>query len=243
MTNDPTQSDSGRGAAQGAIQDPETKDPETSENPETTALQDQGGRARGPRARNTPRTHLDSTAQLLARQKLREVRVVDIARSVGSSPATFYQYFKDVEDAVFQLAEEASLEMPAVVELIEGSWDKNGMERARSIVKALIRHWDKHHAVLRVRNLASDEGDRRFMIARSHAMRPMLEALARHIEASKEAGRLRDTLNAQAGAAALGAVLERLAAYHQELELIGVSLDDLIESSAYILYRNVTGRD
>ena len=39
----------------------------------------------------------------------------------------------------------------------------------------------------------------------------------------------------------MGAILERMAAYHRELELIGVSLDDLVESSAYILYRNITG--
>jgi hypothetical protein len=74
-------------------------------------------------------------------------------------------------------------------------------------------------------------------------MSPLLDALTTQIEVSKRAGRLRDILNARAGAAALGAILERLAAYHKELELIGVSRDDLVESSAYILYRNIRGRD
>ena len=205
-------------------------------------LQDQSGRPLGARAQTTRRMLLDSTAELLAQQSLRDVRVVDIARGVGSSPATFYQYFKDVEDAVLELAEEASLEMPAVIALIEDPWhEADGMERARAVVNAFIRHWDTHHAVLRVRNLASDEGDRRFAVVRAKAMSPLLDVLAKHIELAKQAGRLRDTLHARAGAAALGAILERLAAYHKELELIGVSLEDLVESSAYILYRNLTG--
>lgn len=205
-------------------------------------LQDQSGRRLGTRAQTTRRTLLDATAELLAQQSLRDVRVVDIARRVGSSPATFYQYFKDVEDAVLELAQEASLQMPAVIALIEDPWlEADGMERARAVVNAFIHHWDTHHAVLRVRNLASDEGDIRFATVRATAMSPLLEVLAKHIEASKQAGRLRETLNARAGAAALGAILERLAAYHKELELIGVSLDDLVESSAYILYRNITG--
>ena len=205
---------------------------------------EENGRALGPRAQSTRQALLDATAELLAQQSLRDVRVVDIARSVGSSPATFYQYFKDVEDAVLQLAEEASREMPAILALIEGPWDEaDGMQQARAIVDAFIRHWDEHHAVLRVRNLASDEGDLRFAAVRANAMSPLLDALATQIEISTKAGRLRDTLNARAGAAALGAILERLAAYHKELELIGVSRDDLVESSAYILYRNITGRD
>jgi AcrR family transcriptional regulator len=205
-------------------------------------LQDQAGRALGPRAQSTRRSLLDSTAELLAQHSLREVRVVDIARRVGSSPATFYQYFKDVEDAVLQLAGEASLEMPAILDLMEAPWEEvDGMDRARAIVEAFIEHWDKHHAVLRVRNLASDEGDLRFAAVRAKALSPVLQALAKHIESSKQAGRLRDSLNANAGAAALGAILERLAAYHRELEKLGVSLDELVESSAYMLYRNITG--
>ena len=205
-------------------------------------LLDQSGRVLGPRAQNTRRTLLDSTAELLAEQSLRDVRVVDIARRVGSSPATFYQYFKDVEDAVLQLSQEASLEMPAIVSQIQGGWDEaTGMDRARGIVRAFIDHWDKYHAVLRVRNLASDEGDTRFAIVRASAMSPVLEAFAQQIEAAKQAGRLRESLNPRAGAAAMGAILERLAAYHKQLELIGVQLEDLVESSAYIVYRNLTG--
>jgi AcrR family transcriptional regulator len=203
---------------------------------------DQSGRVLGLRAQETRDRLMRATAELLTKRKVREVRVVDIARAVGSSPATFYQYFKDVEDAVLQLSQEASLEMPAIISQIRGEWDEaTGMDRARGIVRGFIDHWDKYHAVLRVRNLASDEGDARFASVRAAAMSPVLEAFGQQIEAAKQAGRLRESLNPRAGAAAMGAILERLAAYHKQLELIGVQLDDLIESSAYIVYRTLTG--
>ena len=44
-------------------------------------------------------------------------------------------------------------------------------------------------------------------------------------------------------AAAMSAILERLAAYHRELEVLGVDRADLIETSARILHRTVSGED
>jgi AcrR family transcriptional regulator len=185
---------------------------------------------------------LQSTEQLLARQSLRDLRVIEIARNVGASPATFYQYFKDVEDAVLALAEQASQEMPAVAEWLEGSWQGElGLARARAIVLAFIELWDRHHAALRVRNLASDEGDERFQAVRGRAMSPVLRGLARQIELSQRAGRVSAQEDPQAGAAAMGAILERMGAYHRELASAGVAREKLIETSARILHRGVTG--
>lgn len=201
---------------------------------------DQSGRVLGPRAQGTRQRLLDSTAQLLERQSLRELRVIDIARKVGASPATFYQYFRDVEDAVLCLAGQASDEMPAMLELIEGSWrGRHGLEKARQIADAFIRHWDAHHAVLRVRNLASDEGDPRFRRVRQRAMTPILEALAATISTHRRA---RSGEHPYAAAAAMAAILERLAAYHKELEVVGITRADLVETTAHILHRTVTGR-
>jgi len=63
------------------------------------------GRALGRRGQQTRTRLLEATAQMLERVGLRDLRVVDIARVVGTSPATFYQYFRDVEEAVLALAE------------------------------------------------------------------------------------------------------------------------------------------
>ena len=53
---------------------------------------------------------------------LNPIPVVEITRRVGTSAATFYHYFEDVEEAALALAEQAAEEMPALVALIDGSW-------------------------------------------------------------------------------------------------------------------------
>jgi AcrR family transcriptional regulator len=207
-----------------------------------SGLVDQTGRVLGLRAQTTRQRLLDSAKDLLDDRGLRELRVIDISRKVGTSPATFYQYFKDVEEAVLCLAQQASDEMPALAEFLEGDWlDTGGPDRARSIVDAFIDHWDDHHAVLRVRNLASDEGDARFRSVRAQSMEPVLRGLAHLVKAAQADGRISKHEDPNAAAAAMGAILERLAAYHAELEQIGVTRARLVETSARILYRTVTG--
>lgn len=204
---------------------------------------DQSGRELGPRALHTRRRLLDATVELLESSSVRDLSVVEIARRAGTSPATFYQYFKDVGEATLRLAEEAAAEMPVVVETIQGSWrGQKGMETAREIADAFVRHWDAYRAVLLVRNLAADEGERRFQKVRRRALRPVLEALAAKIEESQPAAVAAGDVHPYAAAAALASILERLAAYHKDLEPIGVRRDDLVETCARIMYQTVTGR-
>ena len=49
-------------------------------------------------------------------------------------------------------------------------------------------------------------------------------------------------MNPVAAAAAFAAILERLAAYHKELEVLGVAQEQLVETCARILHQIVTGR-
>jgi len=204
---------------------------------------DQSGRVVGPRGLQTRDQLLDALALLMAQRSVREIRVVDVARSVNTSPATFYQYFEDVDEAVLRLAERASADMPEILTLMNRSWrGRKGFETALAIVEAFIRHWDAHHAVLRLSNLRSDEGDRRFLKLRRDTMTPVLQAIAKLIEEGQRAGRVSKRMQPIAGAAALAAILERLAAYRRSLEGLGVTREHLVESSASILYQIVTGR-
>ena len=138
---------------------------------------DQSGRPLGPRALQTRQRILETTVDLLEEKAMRDLRVIDIARRIGTSPATFYQYFKDVEDVVLYLATEASEETPRIVDLIEGSWrGRAGHERARRLADLVIQHWERYAPILRVRNNAADEGDDRFRRVRLRAMMPIVYA-------------------------------------------------------------------
>jgi AcrR family transcriptional regulator len=200
------------------------------------------GRSLGKRGALTRRRLLDATAALLETRGVRDLRVVDIAREVGTSPATFYQYFRDVEEAVLALAEEVGEDLAPVGELLDRPWEGNeGLASARELVEAFLGYWDSHHAVLRTRNLAAQEGDQRFRTVRIASLTPLREGLAAKVEEAQRAGRVAAEITPMAAAAALASMMERMAAFHIELEPWGVARGELVETTARIVYQTVTG--
>lgn len=203
----------------------------------------QTGRSLGPRALATRRRIMAATAALLEEQGVLDLPVVDIARRAGTSPATFYHYFKDVETVALVLAEEAAEEMPAVVGGLAGPFDgSDGLARARNVVDRFFDHWDSHHAVLTLRNMASERGDRRFQRVRQESIGPVLDALAARIREGQARTVVARAFHPYAAAVALAAILERLAAHHRDMGFFGVTRDDLRETCARILLATLTGR-
>jgi len=201
------------------------------------------GRRLGRRAQLTRRRLLDATAELLETTSILDLAVVDIARRVGSSPATFYQYFRDVEEAVLALSEEVGDELHELAGLLEMPWRGSaGLEAAQSLVDGFIDYWDRHRAVLRTRNLAAQEGDRRFRLVRNRALGVITNRLSDKIAEAKAAGRVSEGITPYAAAGALVAMMERMAAYHFEFEGRGVSRDAMVETMAHIVHQTVTGR-
>jgi len=185
---------------------------------------------------------LDATARLLESDGVRDLRVVDIAREVGTSPATFYQYFRDVEEAVLALTAEVGEELAPVDELISRPWTgPSGLDAAREMVDAFIRYWDGHRAVLRTRNLAAQEGDVRFRQVRNNSLRPITEHLATTVSESQARRLVSNEISPMAAAAALVALLERMAAFHRDLESLGITRADVVETTARIVHQTVTG--
>ena len=215
-----------------------------------TTLVDQGGRPLGPRALQTRAKILEATVVILDQKPLRDLRVIDIARRIGSSPATFYQYFKDVEDVILHLASQVSEFTPEIVELIHGDWNgPEGHQRGRRVAEVVINHWDRFAPILRVRNNASDEGDQRFREVRMDAMMPMVDAFSKMIadshEQARAAGAEGDTIgrvDPMYGAMALTSVLERLSMYHVSLEEMGGTREDLVETVGTLLQTLLTSK-
>jgi len=197
------------------------------------------GRAIGERGSRTRSRILASTATILEAVGINDLRVVDIARSVGCSPATFYQYFRDSSDAVLALAEQVGEEtIPLGVEMRVDWRGPDGVASARRMVDGFVRYWDAHRAVLRTRNLAAQEGDQRFREVRNRALRPLTEGLALMI--SESPGEGSKGLTPYAAAAALVAMLERMAEFHTDLEGYGATRDDVVTTTALIIHSTVT---
>jgi AcrR family transcriptional regulator len=200
------------------------------------------GRRLGRRAQLTRRRLLDATSDLLGSEGILDLTVVDIARKVGTSPATFYQYFQNVEEAVLALSAEVGDEVHALAEVVEGRWQGvKGLATARALVDGFLDYWDQHRAVLRTRNLAAQEGDARFREVRNQALSQITDRLATKVAEFKDAGKVPADINAYAAAGALVAMMERMGAYHYELEGRGVSRTAMVETIARIVHQTVTG--
>jgi AcrR family transcriptional regulator len=216
--------------------------PTTVPTPESAVALD--GRPLGKRGAATRLRLLEATAKLLESHGVRDLRVVDIAREVGTSPATFYQYFRDVEEAVLALTAEVGEELAPVDELLRRPWTgPTGLDAARDMVDLFLRYWDEHRAVLRTRNLAAQEGDQRFRQVRNNSLRPLNAHLAAAVAESQAAGRVSREIAPMAAAAALVSLLERMAAFHRDLESLGVTRADVVETTARIVHQTVTGRE
>ncbi len=224
--------------------------------PTDDVLVDQAGRPLGPRALQTRRRILEATITLLAEKPMRDMRVIDIARKIGSSPATFYQYFKDVEDVVAHLAGRVKEATPELVELIGGEWEgREGHERGRRIANLVIDHWEKYAPVLRARNNASDEGNMALREERMAAMMPLVYAFQAAIERGQSQsshatgdgtgeadGWRAGHVDPLVGATAVTSVLERLSMYHAWIEDLGASREALVETMATLLQGMITSR-
>jgi AcrR family transcriptional regulator len=200
------------------------------------------GRPLGKRGVQTRRRLLEASGELLETHGIRDLRVVDIARAVGTSPATFYQYFQDVEHAVLTLAAEVGDEVLPLARLVDEPWEgEGGLDAARALVDGFVTYWDNHRAVLRTRNLAAQEGDLRFREVRNRTLGEFTARFTKKIEAARARGEVSESISPVAAAAALVALIERMAAFHRDLEPMGIRRADLVETTARMIHQTVVG--
>jgi AcrR family transcriptional regulator len=201
------------------------------------------GRVPGRRGRATRGRLLEAIAALLTRTSYRTVRVIDIAREAGTSPATFYQYFPDVEHAILVLAEQTAEDGVAVAELARGDWrGEQGFRTARALVEGFMEYWEAHRAVFRVIDLATEEGDLRFQGLRTRALHPLTEVLTTVIDDGRKRGRTPMGDEPLASAAVLVSMLAHVSAHRYGMEFWGIRTADLVESLTRVVYWSVSGR-
>jgi AcrR family transcriptional regulator len=201
------------------------------------------GRVPGRRGRATRQKLLDCTAAMLRTTSYRSVKVIDIAREAGTSPATFYQYFADVEAAILVLAEEMALDGQRLVRLVaESTWKgKAGYGTAVELTDAFFDFWDQHRPVLRVVDLATEEGDNRFRNIRVRLLNAVTTELAGVVSRFQADGRnLGVEPMAQAGT--LVTTLANVAAHRHGFEYWGIHISDVRVSVARQVYWGATGQ-
>ena len=197
------------------------------------------GRIPGRRGRQTRDRLLDATAAMLETQSYRDLSVVDVARSVGTSPATFYQYFADVEAAILVLAGRMVEDGDRLrVAVAEASWTgRAARESAEALVDQFLSFWRTHGAVLRVVDLAIAEGDQRFRAIRNELLGPITEGLR---DAAADLGRTDH--DPSAAGAVLVSMLAHVAEHQSGLANWGAGIDGVRDTMVAIVHWVLTGR-
>jgi AcrR family transcriptional regulator len=202
------------------------------------------GRVAGRRGQATRQKLLDCLSEMLSSSPYRDVKVIDVARKAGTSPATFYQYFPDVEGAVLEIADQMATEGAGLTELLEGrSWvGKAGWQTAQELVDGFLEFWRKNDAILRVVDLGAAEGDKRFYKIRMKILNSVNNSLADSVTELQSKGRVDKDVNPAAVAGSLVAMLAAVASHQKGFQSWGVKQAELKPNLALLVHLGVTGK-
>jgi len=202
------------------------------------------GRVPGRRGMATRERLLDHTNQLLATTSYRDLKVVDIAREAGVSPATFYQYFPDAESALLALADRLigeggeRLTQP----FRRATWEgRAAYDACEDVASAFLEFWIDHSALMAVIDLAALEGDQRFRDCRTHLLSRFTISATDVITEQQRLGFAPAELNPLATAVVLVSMLAHVAAHQYGIGGAGVGTDELRDAMARLIYTGVTG--
>ncbi|WP_405012808.1 TetR family transcriptional regulator [Kitasatospora sp. NBC_01539] len=200
------------------------------------------GRVAGRRGQETRQKLLDCLREMLSTSPYRDVKVIDVARMAGTSPATFYQYFPDVEGAVLEIAEEMAEDSGGLKELVEGkSWaGKTGAATSEDLVDGFLAFWRKNDAILRVVTLGAAEGDKRFFKIRMKVLNSVVAPLTEAVRTNH--GKSDTTIDPAAVAGSLVSLLASAAEHQKAFTSWGVKVKDLKPNLALQVYLGVAGR-
>ena len=202
------------------------------------------GRVAGRRGQATRQKLLDCLSEMLSSSPYRDVKVIDVARKAGTSPATFYQYFPDVEGAVLEIAEQMAAEGAGLTELLEGrSWvGKAGWQTAEELVDGFLSFWRRNDAILRVVDLGAAEGDKRFYKIRMKILNAVTNSLTESIQELQSRNKVDKDVNPAAVAGSIVAMLAAVASHQKGFQTWGVKQAELKPNLALLVHLGVTGK-
>ncbi|MFJ4784454.1 TetR family transcriptional regulator [Streptomyces sp. NPDC088794] len=202
------------------------------------------GRVAGRRGQATRQKLLDCLSEMLSSSPYRDVKVIDVARKAGTSPATFYQYFPDVEGAVLEIAEQMATEGGQLTALLDGrSWvGKAGWATSQELVDGFLEFWRRNDAILRVVDLGAAEGDKRFYKIRMKILNSVNNSLSDAVAELQSKGKVDKDVNPAAVAGSLVAMLAAVASHQKGFQTWGVKQAELKPNLALLVHLGVTGK-
>ncbi|CAB5033672.1 unannotated protein [freshwater metagenome] len=215
------------------------------EDTESQDLRAVDGRVPGRRGIATRQRLLQCTSDLLETTSYRDLKVVDIAREAGTSPATFYQYFPDAESALLALADRLVGEggERLVRPLKAANWHgQNAYLACEAVADAFLEFWADHSALMAVIDLAALEGDQRFRDCRIQLLNTFTVAATEVLTRQRQAGFAAAEVDPEATAVVLVSMLSHVAAHQAGIAQSGVPIGQLRDAMARVMYNSPLGK-
>ena len=199
------------------------------------------GRVPGRRGQATRQRLLECTLAMLDTASYRDLKVVDIAREAGTSPATFYQYFTDVDAAIAELAGDMAADgATRLGGLLEGTrWSGEDAEASvRMLVTGFLDFWDANRPLMRVIDLKAAEGEGRIRSTRKDLLAGFSNGLAECVQRKSLPAA---PANPWAMASVAVTMLVNVAIQREIFAASEIPDEDMIDAVARLLLAAVTG--
>lgn len=208
--------------------------------PET--LTNKLGHRIGARGGRTRRALIEATRSLLDSRHLGEIRPADITALAGVAPSNFYTYFKEVDEPVRALCEDASADCQGLAAHLDGDWSaERAFHTARALILDMMAVWDRHGPVLRIEHELADKGDEAFAESRIGRLRRLHLALERRIAQAQTQGYHPEGLNPRLASYEVASLIESVAAGFNLMRRADTP-EAILDTTAHIIARLVTGR-
>lgn len=184
-----------------------------------TVLREQGQRVAkkaaplGNKGRETRALLMATARSLLDKVSPLSLSAATISKEAGTSPATFYVYFDNVEDILWALCDAISEDVSHLLE-DESTLrvDERLDEDALAFVRGYCEIWAHHGPLLLYRNMEADRGNKRFNQLVLRISLPILEGLTERIVEAAPAGQPISRSDANAEAVVFYSAIDRIAA-------------------------------
>lgn len=207
------------------------KGPGRNGSPKNAALLGRKGQA-------TKRALMDAASRLLQTVSPMGLTAAAISKEAGTSPATFYVYFDNVEDILWALCGEISDETSHLFVHDRFLRDDARLEQdALEFVRGYCDIWSKDGLLLLYRNMESDRGNRRFYQLVLKIALPILQGLTDRIVEAAPPDRPTSRREANAEAVVFISAIDRIAAALHLWPDDSLSADTLLEAEARVLVR------
>lgn len=194
------------------------------------------GQALGRKGEESRRRLLDATLSLLSEDSVHKLSASKIARAAGMVSQSFYLYFKEIDEVLLILAEEAAEELVQVAGILRDAEPGTPADvLSRRFIDAYSEYWDRHRPILNARNYIADSGSNEFLRVRHEATMPIIHAIADRIVA--QPGETLTRALAISRAVIIYVSMERMAARSHAVQYSSeeATNDDLLRAEVDIL--------